>query len=64
MTKQSDVASLAFDDPVVWIIIVGAVVLLFGSAKIPDFARGLGKARKEYDLASKGLSPDRSNEKN
>ena len=47
---------MAWDDPVVWILIVGAVILLFGSNKIPQIARSLGAARKEFDVARKGLS--------
>ena len=47
---------MAWDDPVVWILVVGAVILLFGSNKIPQIARSLGAARKEFDNARKGLS--------
>jgi TatA/E family protein of Tat protein translocase len=47
---------MAWDDPVVWILIVGAVILLFGSNKIPQIARSLGAARKEFDNARKGLT--------
>ena len=46
---------MAWDDPVVWILLVGAVILLFGSNKIPELARSLGAARKEFDSAKKGL---------
>jgi len=46
---------LAWDDPVVWILLVGAVILLFGSNKIPELARSLGAARKEFDSAKRGL---------
>jgi TatA/E family protein of Tat protein translocase len=34
---------------------IGAVILLFGSNKIPELARSLGAARKEFDSARKGL---------
>ena len=46
---------MALDDPVVWILIVGLAILLFGSNKIPELARSLGAARREFDAASKGL---------
>jgi sec-independent protein translocase protein TatA len=44
---------LAFDDPIVWVLIVAVVVFLFGSTKIPGIARALGQARREFDLVSK-----------
>lgn len=46
---------MAFDDPIVWIIILAVVVILFGAGKIPQFARSLGQARKEFDQASKEI---------
>ncbi len=46
---------MAFDDPVVWLLIVAAVVLLFGASRIPKFARSLGEARREFN---KGSNPD------
>jgi sec-independent protein translocase protein TatA len=47
---------MAWDDPIVWILIVGLGILLFGSNKIPELARALGRARREFDTASKGLA--------
>jgi TatA/E family protein of Tat protein translocase len=46
---------MALDDPMVWVLIVGLAILLFGSNKIPELARSLGVARREFDAASKGL---------
>ena len=46
---------MAFDDPIVWIIILAVVVFLFGAGKIPQFAKSLGQARKEFDQASKEI---------
>lgn len=48
---------MALDDPVVVILIVVAVIFLFGGAKIPQFARSLGQARREFTRAFNGL-PD------
>lgn len=48
---------MAWDDPVVWILIVGLVVFLFGSDKIPEFARAIGKARKEFEMGFRGIPP-------
>ena len=44
-----------------WIIIVLAVLVLFGAKKIPEFARGLGKGVKEFKKAKddiKGAKDD------
>ena len=40
------------------IVAVGVlvVVLIWGPQKIPDLARSLGRARREFDQASRGLS--------
>jgi sec-independent protein translocase protein TatA len=45
---------MAFDDPVVWILIVVVVLILFGASRIPKFARALGEARKEFTAGSQG----------
>jgi sec-independent protein translocase protein TatA len=45
---------MAWDDPVVWILIIAAVVFLFGASRIPQFARSLGQARKEFEKGSRG----------
>jgi sec-independent protein translocase protein TatA len=47
---------VAFDDPVVWILLVAVVVFLFGANKIPELARSIGEARREFNLASKTLT--------
>ena len=49
---------MAFDDPIVWVLILGVVVFLFGSNKIPQFARSLGQARKEFDKGWKGIASE------
>jgi len=46
---------MAFDDPVVWVMIVAIIVFLFGSNKIPEIARAIGQAKKELDMAMKGI---------
>ncbi|MHB1867616.1 MAG: Sec-independent protein translocase subunit TatA/TatB [Nitrososphaerales archaeon] len=47
---------MALDDPVVWVLIIAAVIFLFGSSKIPQFARSIGQARKEFENGWKGIS--------
>jgi sec-independent protein translocase protein TatA len=51
---------LAWDDPVVWVLIVAVVVFLFGSSKIPSIARALGQARREFDSSLRGTPPGAS----
>ncbi len=47
---------MAWDDPVVWVLIVAAVVFLFGSSRIPQFARALGQARREFGRGWQGIT--------
>ncbi len=46
---------MAFGDPLQWIVIGVIVVAIFlwGPQKIPELARGLGRARKEFEEASR-----------
>ena len=45
---------MALDDPVVIILILAVVILLFGASRIPQLARSLGSARREYEKGAKG----------
>jgi len=47
---------MAFDDPLVWVLIIAVVVFLFGANKIPGLAKAFGQAKKEFDDASKGTT--------
>ncbi len=49
---------MAFGDPIQWIIIgvIVIVIFLWGPQKIPGIARALGRARKEFEQASKEMS--------
>ena len=40
------------------IIILVAVLILFGSKKIPEFARGLGQGIKEFKKASREVTDE------
>ncbi|RJQ79919.1 Sec-independent protein translocase subunit TatA [Pseudonocardiaceae bacterium YIM PH 21723] len=41
--------------PLHWIIIIGVLVLLFGSSKLPELARSLGKSAKIAKEEIRGL---------
>jgi sec-independent protein translocase protein TatA len=45
------------DGPVFWAILAVAL-LLFGGSKIPELARGLGKAKKEFKKASEEVEDE------
>ena len=48
---------MAFDATELLIIAVIAIVIfLWGPQKIPELARGLGRAKREFDMASKEMS--------
>ena len=47
---------MAFDDPIVWILVLAVVIFLFGANKIPQFAKSIGQAKKEWDKASKAIT--------
>ncbi|MDR2430034.1 MAG: twin-arginine translocase TatA/TatE family subunit [Puniceicoccales bacterium] len=49
---QTPLAFLGNMQPGVIILVVLLVVLLFGGSKLPELARGLGKARREFKRAS------------
>ncbi|HUI86663.1 MAG TPA: twin-arginine translocase TatA/TatE family subunit [Nitrososphaerales archaeon] len=48
---------MALGDPVQWIIIgvIVVVIFLWGPQKIPDLAKAVGRAKKEFDQASKDM---------
>lgn len=47
----------ALDGPVVWLIL-GLAILLFGGSKLPELARGLGKAKREFKKASEEVEDE------
>ena len=51
----SDLVFLGFLGGYEWIVIVLAIVLLFGGKKIPELMKGLGGGIKEFKKASKEI---------
>jgi sec-independent protein translocase protein TatA len=45
------------DGPVLWLILALAI-LLFGGSKLPELARGLGKAKREFRKASEEVEDE------
>jgi len=41
-----------------WAIIILAVIILFGSKRLPDAARGIGKSLRIFKAETKGLRDD------
>ncbi|HCL07051.1 MAG TPA: twin-arginine translocase TatA/TatE family subunit [Chitinophagaceae bacterium] len=41
-----------------WIVIVLAVLILFGGRKIPEFMRGLGKGIREFNDAKNNVKKE------
>jgi len=44
------------------ILIILAIILLFGAKKIPDLARSLGKSLSEFKKGAKGVENDIKND--
>ncbi|KAA5834569.1 Sec-independent protein translocase subunit TatA [Saccharopolyspora hirsuta] len=41
-----------------WLIVLAAVVLLFGSAKLPQMARSLGQSARVLKAEARGMKAD------
>ena len=41
-----------------WVVVILAVLLLFGSKKIPELARGLGQGIKEFKKATREVTDE------
>ncbi len=53
-----ELAQLFLGDPTQLLIILGVLVLIliWGPSKIPELARAVGRARREFDDASRGIT--------
>jgi len=45
-------------DPLVWVILAGLALVLFGAKRLPDAARGLGRSLRVFKAEVKGLTED------
>jgi len=57
----STVFLIGFGGPQEWILVILAIVLLFGGRKIPELMKGLGQGMKEF---KKARNEDNSDNKN
>jgi sec-independent protein translocase protein TatA len=46
-----------------WILIIAAILLLFGGKKIPELMKGLGSGINEFKKASKGDATENKDSK-
>jgi sec-independent protein translocase protein TatA len=63
MTNLLALPLLAGLGPTELIIIVGIIVLLFGAKKLPELARGSGRALRIFKAETKGLLDDDDDDK-
>ena len=45
------------DGPVIWVVLF-VVLLLFGGSTLPELARGMGKAKREFKKASEEVEDE------
>lgn len=58
MQTLSHIETLAAITPTTIIIVLVLILLIFGGKKLPELARGLGKARREFKRASEELDDE------
>lgn len=56
MSSQSIHPLLGMPQGAEWLVILAIVVLVFGAAKIPDLARGMGQGLRIFKAETKGLT--------
>lgn len=44
------------------LLVLAAVIVIFGSRRIPELARALGRAKHEYQKAKKALAEEMDNQ--
>ena len=58
MEELSHTQMLAAITPTMLIIVLVLILLIFGGKKLPELARGLGKARREFKKASEEIEDE------
>ena len=54
---------IGMPSPMSWILIVMAILLLFGGKKIPELMKGLGQGMKDFKNASKEAEDESQDKK-
>ena len=52
-----------FESPESWLFVVVIAILLFGSSKLPDLARSLGRSKSEFEKGLREGAKDKQKEK-
>ena len=64
MTTSLPILAIGMPSGMEWIFVLLIVLLLFGGAKLPSLAKGLGQSIKEFKKASKeGEEEDKTEKK-
>jgi sec-independent protein translocase protein TatA len=52
-----------FESPESWLFVAVIAILLFGSSKLPDLARSLGRSKSEFEKGLREGAKDKRKEK-
>lgn len=58
MLSNANLLMLSMPGGTEWIIIIIAVLILFGGRKIPEFMRGIGKGIREFNDAKNNVKKE------
>lgn len=58
MSHGSEILAFSMPGGMEWVLIFLVILLFFGAAKLPELARGLGQAIREFRKASKKVSDE------
>ncbi|MPV49310.1 MULTISPECIES: twin-arginine translocase TatA/TatE family subunit [unclassified Pseudactinotalea] len=49
---------MGLKNPVIWLVLIGIVIVLFGASKLPDITRNVGKSLKIFKQEVRELKDD------